>query len=92
MSTSTKLGDNLMHTITDEYERRNLGKTSKQEENAAFHTEDDGQKGRSALTCFNCRKKGHKKADCWGEGGDRLPGKSEKAEVTKRVIRQRGRK
>jgi len=21
------------------------------------------------LTCFNCRKKGHKKADCWGEGG-----------------------
>ena len=31
--------------------------------------EDDGQKGRSVLTCFNCGKKGHKKADCWGEGG-----------------------
>ena len=73
-ATSSVLGtflspDDLMHTITDEYERRNLGKTSKQEENAAFHTEDGGQKGRSALTCFNCGKKGHKKADCWGEGG-----------------------
>ena len=61
--------DDLMHTITNEYKRRNLGKTSKQEENAAFHAEDEGRNGRSMLTCFNCGKKGHKKVDCWGEGG-----------------------
>ena len=72
-ATSSVLGtflspDDLMQTITDEYERRNLGKTAKQEENAAF-TAEDGHRGKSALTCFNCGKKGHKKADCWGEGG-----------------------
>jgi hypothetical protein len=73
-ATSSVLGsylssDDLMQTITDEYERRNLGRPSKREENAAFHMEDDGQRGRSALTCFNCQKKGHKKVDCWAEGG-----------------------
>ena len=73
-ATSSVLGtflspDDLMQTITDEYERRNLGRTAKREENIAFTAEDDGRKGRSALTCFNCGKKGHKKADCWGEGG-----------------------
>jgi len=61
--------DDLMHTITDEYEHRNLGRLSKKEENIAFAAEDEGRKGRSALMCFNCGKKGHKKADCWAEGG-----------------------
>ena len=73
-ATSSVLGtflspDDLMHTITDEYERRNLGRTAKREENVAFTAEVDGHRGRSALTCFGCGKKGHKKADCWGEGG-----------------------
>jgi hypothetical protein len=73
-ATSSVLGtflspDDLMQTITDEYERRNLGRTTKREENVAFAAEDDGHRGRSVLTCFNCGKKGHKKADCWGEGG-----------------------
>ena len=73
-ATSSVLGtflspDDLMQTITDEYECRNLGRLSKKEENIAFAAEDEGRKGRSALTCFNCGKKGHKKADCWDEGG-----------------------
>jgi len=73
-ATSSVLGtflspDDLMHTITDEYERWNLGRLSKRKENIAFAAEDEGRKGRSALTCFNCGKKGHKKADCWAEGG-----------------------
>src|ERR1700737_1940712 len=33
-----------------------------------------GEKGKtvnsnSGVTCFNCNKKGHKKADCWAAGG-----------------------
>ena len=40
-ATSSVLGtflspDDLMHTITDEYDRRNLGRTSKREENAVL--------------------------------------------------------
>jgi hypothetical protein len=61
-----------MQTITDEYDRRTLGRTSKKEENVAFYSNDDGGKGKkrkSDLKCFNCNKKGHKKVDCWAEGG-----------------------
>src|SRR5260221_49694 len=64
--------DDLMQTITDEYDRRTLGRTSKKEENVAFYTSEEagkGKKKRSDLKCFNCNKKGHKKADCWAEGG-----------------------
>ena len=76
-ATSSILGaflstDNLMHTITDKYDRQTLGRTSKREENVAFYTSEEGGKGkkkRSDLKCFNCNKKGHKKVDCWAEGG-----------------------
>jgi hypothetical protein len=76
-ATSSVLGtflssDDLMQTITDEYDRRTLGRTSKKEENVAFYSSDDGGKGKkrkSDLKCFNCNKKGHKKVDCWAEGG-----------------------
>jgi len=27
------------------------------------------ERGNQCLSCFNCAKKGHKKADCWAEGG-----------------------
>jgi len=34
--------DDLMQTISDEYDRRNLGRTAKKEENVAFHAGDSG--------------------------------------------------
>ena len=76
-ATSSILGtflspDDLMHTITDEYDHQTLGRTSKREENVTFYSNDDGGKGkkrRPELKCFNCQKKGHKKFDCWAEGG-----------------------
>ncbi len=58
-----------MQTLSDEYDRRNIGKTSKREENSAFHAGESSRKGKTLLKCFNCQKKGHKKADCWAEGG-----------------------
>src|SRR5260221_146523 len=58
-----------METLSVEYDRRNPGRTSKKEENVAFHAGDNSRKGKSAMKCFNCQKKGHKKADCWAEGG-----------------------
>jgi hypothetical protein len=76
-ATSSVLGtvlspDELMNAFTDEYDRRSLSKTpKKEEENAAFSTEEgngrkgNGQKGK----CYNCGKPGHRKDDCWEEGG-----------------------
>ena len=76
-ATSSVLGtvlspDELMQAFTDEYDHRSLRKSSKkEEENAAFSTEEgNGRKGNGQRgKCFNCSKPGHRKDDCWEEGG-----------------------
>ena len=76
-ATSSVLGtvlspDELIQAFTDEYERRNIGKSSKrEEENAAFSTEEgNGRKGNNRKgKCYNCGKPGHRKDNCWEEGG-----------------------
>ena len=83
-ATSSVLGktisaDDLMLTVTEEYERRNLkNKTGKKDDNAAFYSNDSekGEKGGSGtnskkknVTCHNCHKKGHYKSECWAPGG-----------------------
>ena len=78
-ATSSVLGshlkaDELMLTITEEFERRALkSKEKSKEENAAFHTDDSkkdkkgGQKRKG--DCHNCGKRGHWTRDCYAEGG-----------------------
>src|SRR5277367_6443700 len=82
-STSSVIGttlsaDDLMLTITEEYERQILKtKNGKKDENVAFYSNDSrkGRKGGSSskkdkdVECFNCHKTGHKKPDCWAPGG-----------------------
>jgi len=82
-ATSSVLGktlsaDDLILTITEEYERRILrAKSGKKDESVAFYSNDSekGRKGGSSskkdrsIECFNCHKKGHKKPDCWAKGG-----------------------
>jgi transposase InsO family protein len=83
-ATSSVLGktisaDELMLTVTEEYERRNLKyKTGKKDDNAAFYSNDSekGEKGDSSasskkknVVCHNCHKKGHYKSECWAKGG-----------------------
>ena len=78
-ATSSVLGshlsaDDLMLTVTEEYECRSLkSKGKSKEENAAFHAGDSkkdrkgGQKRKGE--CHNCGKKGHWTRDCYAEGG-----------------------
>ena len=79
-ATSSVLGktlsaDDLILTVTEEYERRTLkAKSSKKDaDNAAFHSSDAGkdQKGgqKRKDDCHNCGKKGHWTRDCYAEGG-----------------------
>ena len=80
-ATSSVLGthlssDDLMLSITEEYERRALKSKGKQkDENAAFYSNDagKGQKGssnpRRKGKCNNCGREGHWTRDCWEEGG-----------------------
>jgi hypothetical protein len=80
-ATSSVLGttlsaDELMLTVTDEYERRLLRKNgTKDDKDVAFYSKDSsrwkgrgGSKSQSDVECFNCKKKGHFKSDCWAEG------------------------
>ena len=81
-ATSSVLGktisaDDLMLTVTEEYERRNLkNKSGKKEENSAFYSnesEKDAKGGSKSkkknVECHNCHKKGHYKSECWAPGG-----------------------
>jgi hypothetical protein len=77
-ATSSVLGtilspDELMLAFTDEYDRQNVGKSSKKEENVAFSAKDGNErsKGRNFKrgNCYNCDKPGHRKDDCWEKGG-----------------------
>ena len=64
----------LMQTIINEYDRQSTRSRIKEKNiDAAFFAggNDRGGKKKSNkdLECFNCHKKGHKKADCWAKGG-----------------------
>lgn len=72
--------DDLMMTVTDEAERRSLkAKGARKGDDAAFYF-GDSSKGKGAgsgksssakrnAECYNCKKKGHFKSDCWAPGG-----------------------
>ena len=68
--------DDLMLSLTEEYEQRALRSKGKQKDkNVAFYSSnaEKGHKGGSNPKrkgeCHNCGKKGHWTQDCWEEGG-----------------------
>src|SRR5215472_10701665 len=62
----------LMATI-DKYNRRMSKKGKGKDHDIALHAGEkpkkNDKKKDSNIECFNCHKKGHKKADCWSKGG-----------------------
>jgi hypothetical protein len=102
-ATSSVLGthlsaEDLMLSITEEYERRNLkSKSGKKDDNAAFYSNDaeKGQKGGSSSKkkgdCHNCGKRGHWARDCWEEGGGKEgQGPKQKAKKAKEKGKSKG--
>ena len=80
MATMNVLGkaldpDALIQCVGDEYDRRAIanGTGKGKSQDVALYAGDKsgrGKKGKKTdLECFNCHKKGHKKADCWAKGG-----------------------
>lgn len=64
--------DKLMVRILEESERRGLRNGGKEEDNSAYHAGSGGKqngKGSKKVECYNCRKRGHVKAECWAPGG-----------------------
>jgi hypothetical protein len=70
----------LVNVITEEYEHRQIMNrgTSKKGSNSALSANTSTKKNRAGnsanagkqdITCYNCDRKGHYKADCWRAGG-----------------------
>ena len=58
----------IVKLISDDYDKRMLTRSKDHDENQAFVV--SGQKKvRRDIECFNCKKKGHIKANCWAKGG-----------------------
>ena len=70
--------EDLMQTIIDEYDHRSTrpGAPKEKSPDVAFFAGGTNNRGGKAgrksdkdVECFNCHKKGHKKAECWAKGG-----------------------
>ena len=63
--------DTVIHLITDEFDRRTLkaGKQVEGQEEALTANATKGKRSKRDVECFNCKKRGHYKADCWAKGG-----------------------
>ena len=61
----------IIKHISDDYDKRMLGKSNgKTAEDQAFTAStQQNKRDRRNIECFNCKKKGHMKADCWAKGG-----------------------
>jgi hypothetical protein len=59
--------DKSQDQAINEYDRHTLGNDKSQDQ---AYTTDAQKKGKKCdIECFNCRKKGHVRADCWAKGG-----------------------
>ncbi len=73
--TNTDLTPNtVIRLVIDEYDRRVLKAGKPKEPQDEALAADAGRKGKGKtskrdIECFNCKKRGHVKADCWAKGG-----------------------
>ena len=88
--------EDLMQTIIDEYDQRSTrqGNSKEKGSDTVFFAGNNHGKTEKRLDkdieCFNCHKKGHKKADCWAKGGGK-EGHGPKSKLKRRRKNQRRR-
>lgn len=82
--------DDLMDALNEEHDRRVLHRGNRKGETSDVALSANDSQGRPVIKCFNCKNKGHKKADCWapgggkeGQGPKRKQGASENANTAK---------
>jgi hypothetical protein len=63
----------VVRLITDDYDRTMMAKEAKKTEDQAFMMLSQQNKGKDKrdIKCFNCKKKGHIKANYWAKGGSK---------------------
>jgi hypothetical protein len=52
-----------------EYEKRTLHKENQAQDEAFATAEADKKRSKKDVECFNCKRKGHYKSECWAKGG-----------------------
>ena len=66
-----------------EYEKRSLRKENKSQDEAFAAAEANRNKSKKDVECFNCKKKGHYKSECWAKGGGNEGGGPKKTQDQK---------
>jgi len=61
----------VVRLITDDYDKMMMAKDAKKTEDQVFAASSQWNKGKDKhnIECYNCKKKGHIKANCWAKGG-----------------------
>jgi gag-polypeptide of LTR copia-type len=60
----------IVKFISDDYDKWMISKEAeKKSDDQAFAAQSRKRKNKSDIKCFNCKKKGHIKAECWAKGG-----------------------
>ena len=59
----------VIRAATREYEKRSLRKENKSQDEAFAATEAEKTRSKRDIECFNCKRKGHYKSECWAKGG-----------------------
>src|ERR1700761_6180978 len=59
----------VISLLLDEHDRRVLKKPKEGQEEALGADAGKKKKSKKDVECFNCKKKGHMKSDCWAKGG-----------------------
>ena len=63
----------VVRLITNDYDRTMMAQEAKKSEDQVFAALSQRNKGKDKydIECYNCKKKGHIKANCWAKGSDK---------------------
>lgn len=70
LTNTTLTPDMVIRLITDKFDRCTLknGKSAEGQDEALTANATKGKKSKKDIECFNCKKCGHMRSDCWAKG------------------------